>query len=46
MTEAVLTGVSNRYLEFHTPLMEERYEIFYRSSAHLLPMVLHKYIAS
>ena len=46
MTEAVLAGMINRYIELHAFKIEERYKMFCQRSAHLLHLVPHKYLAS
>jgi len=46
MTEAILAGMINRHIEFHSMSIEERYKIFCQRSPHLLQLVPHKYIAS
>lgn len=46
MTEFVLAGILNRYMELHSLNIEERYKTFCHRSPHLLQLVPHKYIAS
>lgn len=46
MTERVLSGILNRYIETRTLTIEERFKIFCRRSPHLLNSIPHKYIAS
>lgn len=46
MTESVLTGLLDRYVEMRTLTMTERFQAFCRRSAHLLQIVPHKYISS
>jgi CRP-like cAMP-binding protein len=46
MTELFLDGMINRHIELHSLSMEKRFRAFTERSAHLLPMVPHRYIAS
>jgi len=46
MTEFILDGMINRHIELHSMSIEERFLAFTRRSAHLLPLIPHKYIAS
>lgn len=46
MTEAVLVGFINRYVELHALSMEDRFKAFCARSPQLLHQIPHKYIAS
>jgi CRP-like cAMP-binding protein len=46
MTELILDGMISRHIELHSMSIEERFLAFTSRSAHLLPLVPHKYLAS
>jgi CRP-like cAMP-binding protein len=46
MIEALLAGVINRHMEWHSMSIEDRFKTFCQRSPHLLQLVPHKYIAS
>ena len=46
MTEQLLAGTLNRYIELHSLTIEEQFKIFAQRSPHLLHLIPHKYIAS
>jgi CRP-like cAMP-binding protein len=46
MTENLLAGVLNRYIELHSLTIEQQFRIFTQRSPHLLQLIPHKYIAS
>jgi CRP-like cAMP-binding protein len=46
MTEQLLAGILNRYIELHALPMEQQFRTFTKRSAHLLHLIPHKYIAS
>jgi CRP-like cAMP-binding protein len=46
MTEHLLDGTINRYIELHTLTIEEQFRAFTQRSPHLLHQIPHKYIAS
>ena len=46
MTEHLLAGTLNRYIEMHSLTNEEQFKAFTKRSPHLLQLIPHKNIAS